>query len=363
MAQVKLISPSKEATLRCLLPITDDDSINKLLQSNELIIYTRKEVPLAYQHAGTFKDARFDIGPDEAEKPHNGSREFPWDAPGGAHRCDNVKTFKFLHLPEGKKIVWRQLQMPVINSLSQGRLGSSRTEEVIRWVYPEGTVFGEVLTLVGPDGLDYAFEMRVRRKEGYEWGVDIFRPFPNYKDLLRVLPPDNPVALHLANTQLINFRLVDQRHRTSQAIDVMAGVDVLPDFGDDELVKSLLHGKFYSALNSNWRGSSLAPTTNASFSIVPARYDATFLGTDRASCAKCHESTQQDVSRFQLGRDWYGRIRGSDRILSFTIADPSRLIRDASQGPVMFNPLLRPVLEPYNQLKHQEDYYDTNKDR
>jgi hypothetical protein len=101
------------------------------------------------------------------------------------------------------------------------------------------------------------------------------------------------------------------------------GVDTLPPANDDELiVKLLTETEYRSARDTVWRSdedglATAAPTTQASFHIVPARYDGGFVPVNRESCARCHETVSQHVNRFQPGRDWYGRIRGSDGIFSF----------------------------------------------
>jgi hypothetical protein len=87
---------------------------------------------------------------------------------------------------------------------------------------------------------------------------------------------------------------------------------------------------FQSAEGVTWRigtngVTTAAPSTDASFHIVPAKYDAGFIDVDSASCIRCHSTVNQNVDRFQGGRDWYGRIRGSDGIFSFHPFDPSSI--------------------------------------
>jgi len=51
--------------------------------------------------------------------------------------------------------------------------------------------------------------------------------------------------------------------------------------------------------------------------VVPPNYDAAFIAVDSVSCLRCHETVNHSVNEFNAGRDWYGRIRGSDGIFSF----------------------------------------------
>lgn len=347
---IKLMSREKEIQLLSKVPLTDNDKLNKIIYDPRIIVYTREEIPNYYYHNGAFKYAKYDIGPIDAPKAHNGSREFPWNEAGGTHRCSNAKTFKFMWLPKNKKIKYKKRKLLQVLSISDKVNMGYNDELGYVWTFPIGTIFGEVHLMQAPDGNLYCYEIRLRIKETKDdWGVDLYRPFPNYKDLLKALPKDNPVAKYLSNPPKTEIkRLADVRHIDKMAIDVTAGVDVLPDFKDNKLVKRLLTTTtFKSALGETWRKDCFAPTTNSDFSIIPKNYDGTFLGTDRVSCANCHNSAGQDTSVFHFGRDWYGFIKGSqaEPILSFGIHDPVFLVKDASRGIVKLHPKLLPILE------------------
>lgn len=227
-----------------------------------------------------------------------------------------------------------------------------------RWVFPAGTLFGEVL-LVSDGRYEYPFEMRTREKVVAQWVVDVFRPYPTAEDLIDALPDGHPIQTHLQSSGLTPL-IVKSDYPNTVAIFARASVDVLPPFTDPQLVRKLLDVEFRSAFGQSWRGDCYAPTTKSGFSVVPVNYQGTFVGTDNESCAKCHESSQLDISKFEIPRDWYGHIRGSDRILSFSIADPRLIGRYGSDWRV--RPALAPVVEQYDPARHA-DYVDTTADR
>src|SRR5207244_3734173 len=80
---------------------------------------------------------------------------------------------KFVVFPEsGAPIRWWQERSPY-----------ELDAPVFRWVYPQGTVFGEILILTGPDGLGRTYEVRVRVRDEGGWQPKVFRPFRNTAEL------------------------------------------------------------------------------------------------------------------------------------------------------------------------------------
>jgi hypothetical protein len=121
---------------------------------------------------------------------------------------------------------------------------------------------------------------------------------------------------------------------------------------------------FKSCLGTHWRegqGAAVnaAPTTRADFHVVPANYDAGFVEVDRQSCQRCHETVGQHVSRFQFGRDWYGRIRGSDGIFSFHPFEPGSVSYNGYGQPVQMRQELvaAGLLERYDPARHPSALY------
>jgi len=370
---LQLVSAEKERALRSQLPVVEDGAIQEILDDARLILYTEKEMPKAYQDwSGDLQGVHspsYNISANNSEPFGNGNREFPWGTPAGTHRTKGVESFRFLWLPmdeEGnvRPIVWFK------HHLSQS------VRKGYAWRFPVGTVFGEVLMIKGPDGKKHTFELRVRIREFDNWAVDAFRPFRSAEELafaIRNRRPDFDQSSSLAKlvshlespVELVSHRLAN-RH-PGKVFRQSMGVDELPALGDDALVAELLDETvFKSCLGGTWRRgtngvATCAPTTKAAFHIVPANYDAGFVEVDRVSCIRCHESVNQHVRRFEAGRDWYGRIRGSDGIFSFHPFSLDSISYNGYGGGVRMRRELidAGLLVKFDKQKHPHEIYHT----
>jgi hypothetical protein len=362
-AGAQFATGQKEAALRKMIPIAE------YRDNPRLLIYTEDEMPRAYQHTSvgmrdaTFHWCLYNISGDAPEraKGHgnggNGNQEPPWRNPGGMDHCSNFKTFKFLLLPEGQAVAWYMTDA----AHSDGVGG------IYAWIFPVGTVLGEVLSIRSPDGYDYPFEMRVRIRMIDEWGVDVFRPCQTAKETARLIESLRPnwksdaqlsaLMAHMGNARTLEAAYFnDKEHRTRMSINVVAQVDELPEMPDD-LVKQLLKQPFKSTAGEVWKGNHcFAPTTKDRFSIVPAGYEGTFLGSDSVSCKSCHESASVHVDTFDAPRQWYGRIRGSDQILSFHPARRECISTNGAPVAVQMHHIPG-VIEPYDPRKHPAASY------
>lgn len=369
----KLMSPQKERVLRASLPKLADKEFQQVLADPNLIFYTETEMPRAFQQwDGDLQGVHspwYNISANGSEPFGNGNREFPWGTPAGTHRSSKVTSFRFLLLPRdasGKKplpVVWFRQRLRGDTSVGYA------------WRFPVGTIVGEVLQLRCPDGKDYTFELRFRIREREDWAVDVFRPFPTAEDLaerLKQLRPEwaqNPelakLVKHLESPLAMRELRLRDPHPLNPTLDQRMGVDSLPAIDDAKLVAELLtKTPFKSALAELWRKGSngtltSAPTTQAEFHIVPVNYDAGFIEVDKVSCTRCHNTVNQHVDRFEPGRDWYGRVRGSDGIFSFHPFSLETISSNGFGSPVRMRSELVTlgILQKYDPRKHPESAY------
>lgn len=363
------MSAEKDARLRKYFPEVADKELAAILKDPHLILYTEEEMPKAYQFwDGAFPGVHavsYNISANNSEPHGNGNVEFPWGAPAGLHRAPRTFAFRFLRLPRDGAdkplpIVWH-----------------SHPNGGYSWTFPVGTVFGEVLALQDGQGLGYTFEVRIRRREAGDWFADAFRPFPEAKDLaerVKELAPDwkdKPATAELVSHLEQPLALPEQYLADTQPQEAVfrqkMGVDSLPPVGDDKLTaRLLLETPFKSAQGKVWRTSTgngkvytAAPTTPASFHIVPQNYEGGFVDVDSASCMRCHDSTDKPVDRFDSRRDWYGRVRGSDGIFSFHPFEPSGISGNGySSNTGMRERLLSGgILQRFNQIAHPRSLY------
>jgi hypothetical protein len=373
LPRVRLTSEHNEALLRRFLPAVDSQKVQQVLADPSLILYTEAEMPRAYQHwQGDLQGIHspsYNISAVAGERFGNGNQEFPWVAPAGTHRTSGLTSLRFLWLPRDEAgdllpVVWYRKRLAGDTSVGYA------------WTFPVGAVVGEVLGLRGPDGHDYAFELRIRVRQSGDWAVDVFRPFPRATDLAERIKQLRPewetqpslagMVRHLQQPMAMSLHTLSDHMPLGNVFRQAMGVDVLPPLDDDQLIIQLLtQTPFKSALGELWRVSAngnytCAPTTAADFHIVPANYDAGFIAVDSISCMRCHETTNQHVDRFDPSRDWYGRIRGSDGIFSFHPFDPSTVSYNGYGNRVSMRSELVEggALEPYNQDKHSNAIYN-----
>jgi hypothetical protein len=373
-ASAQFVTGDEEQVLRAMIPLEEfkDDP--------RVLIYTERTMPKTYQleafNGGVLSvhDVNHNISadPGEAAKGHgrggNIRVEFPWRHTAGTDRCPTVRNFKFLRLPPGKPVVWFQQRYPQPEAFSGGQIIRRSAGPVgYGWVFPTGTVVGEVITQRNREGYDFTFEVRTRERLDREWVTDLFRPFRNHAELSAAIKQARPewekepqlVALvkHLDTpAALPRKRLADGNHTVARAFDVTASVDELPPMDEDLAAALLASTPFKSCMGETWRNQDCyAPTTRAAFHIVPTNYDGSFVGSDDVSCKKCHESSGKHVSEFQ-SRDWYGFMSACDQVISFHPFDPSCIIQDAGAGPVRMRNIPG-VIERYDPAKHSEGYH------
>lgn len=364
----QLVPASQETKMRGMLPPVNDSDIQEAIDG-DLLFWTEREIHPAHEQDGRIgsrKGVQSSLYNSSFADSTGSHYEFPWKHSGGID--DGVKcfTFKALSLPldeYGNKwpiVYWMSWRHGVRN----GRCS---------WVFPAGTYVFEILAM-RHQGVDYTFELRSRLKVGAEWQSDVFRPvedYDHYKILLKDYYGDKSVR-YLDDT-LVPISIADTQH-PRRSFASRAYSQNLPAI-DSELVKQMLNMEFKSVMFDYWdRGPDAycnAPTTTADFHIVPRGYHATTLCKvndhyTSEGCMQCHRDTQKKVAAIDPGRDWYGRVRGSDGIFSFHAYDPSVIgLRGQSRG-YRFNRRLTEAgyWQPINhRLHYRPRYVDTTRHR
>jgi hypothetical protein len=367
---VQLVPPGVEATFRQSLPVVDNDEVSAILQADDLIFYTEREMPKAYQNGSTFHSPYYNIS-GEPDRFGNGNREFPWGIAGGTHNVNNLEVFRFVKFPrreDGRYWPMIYFRQP-LPGIHRDNNGSSW-----RWMFPDGTVFGELLAMKRSNGYTYPFELRLRTRENDYWAVDCYRPCPTAQDLItrvKELRPSwqtDPSLMRLITHLESDLRFPDVRlrDRSGRGFDVVAKADALPAVPDSDLVaRILVESVWKTALGEDWRSQDnarvSAPTVNpgAGFHIVPEAYTAYAFSVDSDDCMQCHKHTNRAVSSFEYNRGWYGRIRGSDGIFSFHPVAHQSIATNGERLQVQMNPVLvrAGLCQPYNPAIHPATVY------
>jgi hypothetical protein len=341
LGSLRLMTDQEQERWRRLLPATDDAWLLELFAS-DLIFYTNKEVPQAYQHAGGLYTPARNLSANRNEPYGNPNIEFPWGAPAGTHRSPNAHAVRFVHLT-GPIRWWRE------------KLSSVRAPTEWRgygWEYAMGTTFGEVLLLNDEQGKLWTYEVRTRTKGEDRWLVNVYRPFLTRDELRSWLAAHAP-AVDVGPPRPMLVRLVTAQPGLV-TFDRVAAVDELPVL-PGQVVRRLLGQPFRLANGAEWvrtgNTPGYAPTTRARFSIVPVDYDGAFLRLTSRSCMACHDDARRDAGDFDRTRDWQGRVRGADKIISFHPFEPASISGDGTPQ----EPRLRQALTEAGLLKHWKE--------
>jgi hypothetical protein len=340
-APFRLMSVVDEARWRRLLPATGDPWLAELF-AQELIFYTDREMPRAYPYNSGMHAPDFNVvGGNE---PYgNPNIEFPWGSPAGTHRSPNAHAVRFVHLPAAITWWWRTVEQ-------QRPKGKVKLHE---WEYPPHTTFGEVLLLSDPSGKLHTYEVRTRSRDTDRWRDNVYRPMGTRAELDAWLADNAAVRLGKAAPKLV--RLVSG-HPNLKAFDRLAAVDELPEM-PSAVVRQILARPFELVMNKEWVREprtgipGFAPTTRSGFGIVPTDYDAALVQLTSRSCMTCHDDVGQSADRFDQGRDWRGRVRGSDGIFSFHIFEPDCISKDGRHR----EPQLRKALLDAGLLRHWQE--------
>ena len=290
----------KEKSFLALFPRTTSSTVNAL--KDRVQFYDEDDMPTIYQV--------FDRGARSGFMPVRGGQatanlEFPWANPAGTMANSNFRSFRFVEFG-GPVEWWRN----IVNGQFHGFAGE----------YAPNTIFGEILTVVDPQGFDHTFEMRVRKKrDDGTWSVESYRPYPTEAAfdaalIRRGFPPyehDRGVV-----------RQLNSNHGRNGFVSTALLVK-LPSLPPDVVMDMLDNEMFAPAKDKLWRSEgavAAASPVATGFNIVPRNFMGAFIPVNGESCMRCHRDAGSVVN---LDGDMRWRLRGMDGIFSFSIVDLS----------------------------------------
>lgn len=255
--------------------------------------------------------------------------KFPFRKAAGTDNVTNVKVLNFWAPP---KVLGRTLPVRWWKASSRGRW---------HWVFPVGTIFGEVLFEKGPDDSWYVFEIRMRKRYRDGWEVDLFRPFVSATSMADAVvarrpnwqsrPDLNRLVTHLRNpATLVRHRMVSEAYgAVFPPID--GALDKLPAIEDSALIGELLSSTtFKSTEGAIWKEhgglETYAPSSEGDFQIVPRGYEMGMIPVNEVSCNRCHEQTGRALGTFEGDIVLYGEVWGEDRAFTWHLFEPNRYI-------------------------------------
>jgi hypothetical protein len=343
-----------------LLPPIDNEALQEIIHDPATMWYDEETMPPAYQDSippfvGILETSRSGaVAPSEFFS--RGKFRFPFGATGGAHRAESIKKVNFLWLPRD-----RRSRLPVV---------WWKEGYAYHWMFPKGTVLGEVLLQVAAGDKLVAFEVRMRLRQPDHWHADAFRPFPTAHDLEEAIRRVEPnwseseqltlLVNHLRDHSTLQPRTLADRYGAFKA---EGALDFLPPM-DPALAQTLLQTTtFKSCEGTTWKfheGLQCFAPTATEFSIVPAEYDAGLIAVDSTSCNRCHQHAGRRIGHFVPFRRLYGQIWGSDETFSWHPFEPSKLL--SSPNGISARPLrstfeTKGVIERYDPAKHSASRY------
>ncbi|HEU0030435.1 MAG TPA: hypothetical protein VFQ53_07380 [Kofleriaceae bacterium] len=266
-----------------------------------------------------------------------GSFHFPFGHPIGP--VEQVRVVDFWQLPEGNGA-----PLPVV----YWRRDPNEYTHRVEWMFPKGTVFGELL-LIADGGALVPFEIRTRTRTLEGWAVDVLRPFLRAVDLADAIEAR---GLHSAGLDALVAQL---RADTLDAYQVSAthfagafeprdsGIELLPalDGDDAAAVRELMRTTaFRSARGIAWKTSgdrvAWAAGARGAGSIVPAGFNAAAIEVSEPSCDTCHRDAGRPFETWYDNILAYGELWGNDEIFTWHPFTTARFV-DGAGHVVGFN--------------------------
>jgi hypothetical protein len=246
----------------------------------------------------------YNISANRAEPFGNANLEFPWRT-GGIDKSRNAKGSTFCNRLAMQPRTWQaaggrrqRVQKGTTWNWREGR-------GHIEGLYPDGSVVGELLQVKEPrEAEGRTFEVRLMTKVQGQWQFRTFRRFGKRAELAPFIVAEKITVDRLVNkhpeTVVDLTGLVDEIELSAEGVRQVFSWPM----------KDVTGEVFYERDGHKC----FAPTAGKGEQVVPVGYQGGFFGAD--SCKKCHDTVGKSVSEFQLGRDWYGYVRGIDGIFS-----------------------------------------------
>jgi len=356
---IDLMPSARLATFAARLPCLAPGAVRSLVESPRTLWYDKTSLTPGYQDSFGdnvvtpigFRPNTIDPGLINLAVPGGhaqifselGIFHFPFGHPIG--QVTNVKVVDFWRLPDAG-----DNYQPVVHWQRDPNAYTHRVE----WMFPAGTVFGELMFLE-EDGELHPFEIRLRTRTLTGWDVDALRPFPTAEDLavaIETRRTDRPawassaaldaVIAQLRGGSLSTFRIA-ATHFPGAFPARDAGIEKLPELtgSDAELIHELLRTTpFRSARGTYWKQqgslSAWAAAAQGTGSIVPAGYNAAAVEVSEASCDSCHRDAGRPFETWYGNILAYGELWGNDETFTWHPFTQANFV-DAQGAVVNFN--------------------------
>jgi hypothetical protein len=347
---VEMLSQQRLTEIRNSIPALFDARMHAIMHSPQTMWYDETAIVPGYQDSmgspvgmrpNTIESILINLavpGGWETLFARRGRFNFPFGT-GGADRSPNLVKINFWSVPRDGSNV-----LPVV----YWRLGFSRW----RWLFPKGTIIGEVLMVRLSNGSTPVFEVRTRERTLAGWANSIFRPYLTSSSLARSIKSHRPewassaklsaAVNHLENSGTLTPQSLRTQHYAGSFTEQAGYLDVIPSLGDAGLVDELLRPSVFMPVRSDvaWKMDggkiSFAASSASGDSIVPSSYDGGLLAVDDISCRRCHDQAGRQIGDFHDEMVLYGELWGEDETFSWHPFENSQFV-DAQGNVRNFN--------------------------
>ncbi len=383
---VDLMAEDRLAYVASRMPCIAEPTLVALLESSDTVFYDATGIAPGYQDSfGDDVVLPLGMRPNSIEPIHIdlavpgghgqvfeeiGVFNFPFGRPTGVAN-DQLVVIDFWHTPRKED----EELLPVVH-WTRSPSGYTRRVE---WVFPVGTVFGELLFLVGEGGHWFPFEVRTRTRQRDGWTADVMRPFPRADDLAARLELANDdvgseamdtLIEHLRDPSTLAPATLSASHYAGAFDTVQGAVDVLPDVVDPSLLHKLMRRTAFSsskdvAWKENETLTAYAPTAKGQASVVPPGYNGGLVPVSDDSCDRCHRDAGRPFRDYYPNIIAYGELWGQDEVFTW---HPFRtdMFLGADGDVVNFNNDNRRMrkdftdaglLSPFSSSQHSAEHY------
>lgn len=334
---VKFIDDQSLAPMLQALPETKDESLNAALSSSDTMWYDEPSMIFSYQDSvETVVGHRANcVGRDVGERNRDNPGiallmdvfdtdykfRFPFKGVAGADRVSNLTSLNFWLPPKDASNKVLPVRWWKLNN--RGRW---------LWVFPVGTMFGEVLYQKSPNGRLYVFEIRTRTRYLDGWSTQVFRPYASASELASAIKEIRPTWSEDPRLSTWVKSIEDKNRLKSLELKSSAfgsffpplkgAIDPIPAINNPTLIEDLLTLRPFKSVNGRiWKENdtleTYAPGSEEDFSIVPKGYEMGLIPANEESCTRCHLETGRPIKDANFRAQLYGEVWGEDRIFTW----------------------------------------------
>jgi hypothetical protein len=326
---VDVMAPARLAEIAARLPCVDVGRVRDAIESADTIWYDKGSLVPGYQDSfGDNEVLPIGMRPNTIDP-----QMIDLAVPGGhAQVFSEVGVF---HFPFGRPIGPAE-DVVVVDFWQPPRAGGALLPVVwwrraantythrVEWMFPAGTLFGEVL-FVDAEGTLYPFEIRTRTRTLDGWSVDVYRPFPRATDLAEAIrgqdgwendPALTALVAHLDDPTTLEPVRVGGAHFGDAFPPRDGWQDVLPE--TDAARELLMTTAFRSARGVPWKqdGGRVAWAAGGG-AIVPAGFNGGAIEVSEGSCDVCHRDAGRPFETWYPNIIAYGELWGGDEIFTW----------------------------------------------